>query len=207
LNWALSFIDQFILIAYFLVIIVIAIVISKRTNDGDDLFLAGRSLTWGGIGFSLFASNISSTTIIGLAGSAYDNGVADSVYEWGSAIPFVVLALVFVPLYLRARITTIPEFLEKRFDRRSRLLFSGLTVAVSIIVDTAGGLYAGTLVLQTLFPGLSFIGTAFTLAIFAGLYTAFGGAKGRCLHRYPPSDYSYSWLLSCNLFDVPTGRV
>ena len=173
----LHLVDQLVILGYFALVVVIGILVARRTHDGEDLFLAGRSLTWGFIGLSLFASNISSTTIIGLAGAAYDRGIADSVYEWGAGIPFIILALVFVPLYIRSRITTVPEFLEKRFDRRSRLIFSGLTIVVSIIVDTAGGLYAGALVLQIFFPGLPLWPTCAALALFAGLYTAFGGLK------------------------------
>ena len=169
--------DQLVILAYFLFVIVIGVMVARRTKDGEDLFLAGRSLTWGFIGLSMFASNISSTTIIGLAGAAYDVGIPDSVYEWGSAIPFIALALIYIPLYLRSRITTVPEFLERRFDRRSRLIFSALTIVVSIVVDTAGGLYAGALVLQIFFPGLGLWETCIGLALFAGIYTAFGGLR------------------------------
>ena len=174
---SLHFIDQAVIAGYFALVVVIGVMVARRTKDGEDLFLAGRSLTWGFIGLSLFASNISSTTIIGLAGAAYDVGIPDSVYEWGSAIPFILLALIYIPLYLRSRITTVPEFLEKRFDRRSRLIFSALTIVVSILVDTAGGLYAGALVLQIFFPGLGLWETCVGLALFAGIYTAFGGLR------------------------------
>ncbi|MEM6771626.1 MAG: sodium:solute symporter, partial [Bacteroidota bacterium] len=142
-----------------------------------DLFLGGRSFGWGIIGLSLFASNISTTTLIGLSGSAYDSGIVESVYEWLSGIPLIVAAAIFVPLYIKSRITTIPEFLELRFDRRSRLIFSVITIFISIVVDTAGGLYAGSLVLQIFFPKLILWQTCFVLALVAGLYTAFGGLK------------------------------
>jgi len=129
------------------------------------------------IGFSLFASNISSTTLIGLSGAAYSNGIAVSTYEWMSGVPLIILAFVFIPLYLRARITTIPEFLEVRFDRRSRVYFSIVTILLSIIVDTAGGLYAGAVVLKTFFPDLVIWQVCLGLGLFAGLYTAAGGLK------------------------------
>ena len=173
----ISTIDISIVIAYLVVVAAVGVFVSRGTSTDEDLFLGGRSLTWGVIGLSLFASNISSTTLVGLAGAAYTSGIVNSVWEFGAVIPFVVLAVVFVPLYLRARITTVPEFLEYRFDRRSRVLFSFVTIVTSIVVDTAGGLYAGALVLQSFFGELPLMATCFALALFAGLYTAFGGLK------------------------------
>lgn len=170
-------IDLAIIGLYFALVFAIGIYVSRQTRTDEDLFLAGRNLPWGLIGLSLFASNISSTTLIGLAGSAYTDGIVNSVFEWGSAIPFVVLAIIYAPLYLATRITTVPEFLEKRFDRRSRVLFSAITITISIIVDTAGGLYAGAVVLQVFFPELVLWQTCFVLALIAGAYTAFGGLK------------------------------
>lgn len=174
---SLSSIDLTIIVLYFVVILAIGVWVSRKTETGEDLFLAGRSLTWGVIGFSLFASNISSTTLIGLSGAAYSNGIPVSTYEWMSGVPLIVLAVVFIPLYIRSRITTVPEFLEKRFDRRSRLYFSAITIFLSIVVDTAGGLYAGSVVLKVFFPNLVIWQTCVALGIFAGLYTAAGGLK------------------------------
>ena len=173
----ISTIDLVIMMTYLLVVAGIGLAVSRGTKTDEDLFLGGRSLTWGLIGLSLFASNISSTTLVGLAGAAYTSGIVNAVWEFGAGIPFVVLAIVFVPLYLRARVTTVPEFLEYRFDRRSRVFFSLVTIITSIVVDTAGGLYAGAIVLQSFFPTLSLWQTCLALALFAGLYTAFGGLK------------------------------
>ena len=173
----LSNTDLTIMVVYLLAIAGIGVAVSRGTKTGEDLFLGGRTLTWSLIGLSLFASNISSTTLVGLAGAAYTSGIVNSVWEFGAAVPFVVLAIVFVPLYLRARVTTVPEFLEYRFDRRARVFFSAVTIITSIVVDTAGGLYAGALVLQTFFPSLPLWETCVALALFAGAYTAFGGLK------------------------------
>ena len=173
----ISNIDIGIVISYFILVLCIGFYIARRTKTGEDLFLGGRSFGWGLIGLSLFASNISSSTIIGLSGAAYSQGIATSVYEWMSGLPLIVAAMVFVPLYLRSRITTIPEFLERRFDRRSQLFFSGITIFSTIMIETAGALYAGTLVLQAFFPDLIMWQTALGLAIVAGIYTASGGLK------------------------------
>ena len=173
----ISTIDLIIIALYFIVVLGIGLIISRKTETGEDLFLGGRTFTFGLIGLSLFASNISSSTLIGLSGAAYSTGVVQSVYEWLSGIPLIIAAVIFIPLYLRARITTIPEFLEMRFDRRSRSFFSIVTIFTSIVVDTAGGLYAGALVLQIFFPNLILWQTCFFLALVAGIYTAFGGLK------------------------------
>ncbi len=173
----ISSIDIGIVVGYFVVVLLIGFYISRTTKTGEDLFLGGRSFGWGLIGLSLFASNISSSTIIGLSGAAYMTGIVDSVYEWMSGIPLIIAALIFVPLYLKNRITTIPEYLEKRFDRRSQLFFSGVTIFSTIVIETAGALYAGSLVIQKFLPDSKLWVIAIVLACIAGLYTAFGGLK------------------------------
>ncbi len=173
----ISNIDIGIVIGYFLLVLFIGLWISRKTKTGEDLFLGGRTFGWGVIGLSLFASNISGSTIVGLAGAAYTTGIVNSVYEWMSGLPLIIAALIFIPLYLRSRITTIPEFLQLRFDRRSQKFFSIVTIFSTIMIETAGALYAGSLVLQTFFPDLIMWQTALVLAIIAGIYTAGGGLK------------------------------
>lgn len=173
----ISNIDIGIIFAYFAFVMGIGFYVSRKTKTSEDLFLGGRTFTYGLIGLSLFASNISSATLVGLSGAAYSTGVVQSVYEWLSGIPLIIAAVIFVPLYLRSKITTIPEFLEKRFDRRSQIFFSVMTISSSVLIEMAGGLYAGSIVLQAFFPGLVLWQTALGLAIVAGIYTAFGGLK------------------------------
>lgn len=168
-------IDLSVIGLYFVVVLFIGFWVARRTESGDDLFLAGRRLGWLPIGLSLFASNISSTTLIGLAGAAYVWGIAVANYEWMAALVLAIFAVFFIPYYVRSRISTVPEFLEKRFDRRSRLYFSGLTLVSNIVVDTAGSLFAGALVLQVFFPDLDVVTACIVLAFVAGLYTAAGG--------------------------------
>jgi SSS family solute:Na+ symporter len=97
---------------YFAVVMLIGLRMAGRTHSGDDLFLAGRRLGWLPIGFSLFASNISSTTLIGLSGAAYVWGIAVSNYEWMAAFVPVFFAIFFIPCHLTSRISTVPEFPE-----------------------------------------------------------------------------------------------
>ncbi len=173
----ISTIDIAIVIAYFFIVLFIGLWISRKTKTGEDLFLGGRTFGWGIIGLSLFASNISGSTIVGLAGAAYTTGIVNSVYEWMSGLPLIIAALIFIPLYLKSHITTIPEFLQMRFDRRSQKFFSIVTIFSTIMIETAGALYAGSLVLQTFFPDLIMWQTALVLAVIAGIYTAGGGLK------------------------------
>ena len=195
----ISTIDLSIIGAYFAVVLVIGIAVGLRTKTGEDLFLGGRSLTWGVIGCSLFASNISSTTLIGLTGSAYSTGIAVSNYEWLSGVPLILMAAVFVPIYLNARITTVPEYLELRYDSRSRKIFSLITIVISIVVDTAGGLYAGAVVLKVFFPEIVLWQTSLVLAVFAGAYTAFGGLKAVV---YTDTLQALILILGCGLLTV-----
>lgn len=160
---------------YFAIVFAIGFYLARRTHDSDDLFLAGRRLGWLPIGLSLFASNISSTTLIGLAGAAYTWGIAVANYEWMAAPILVVFTVVLIPLYLRGRIGTVPEYLERRFDYRVRRYFSALTLVSNIAVDTAGTLFAGALVLTGFLPGLDLFSGALLLAAVAAAYTAAGG--------------------------------
>jgi len=174
-DYSLATIDLVIVGIYFAVVLSIGFWVAKRTKNADDLFLAGRRLAWWAVGFSLFASNISSTTLIGLSGAAYTGGISVSNYEWMATIVLVFFVIFFVPAYIRSRISTVPEFLERRFDRRSRLYFSGLTIITNVVVDTAGALFAGAMVLRLFIPQLDLYTTCFILALVAGLYTAAGG--------------------------------
>ena len=150
-NFEISLVDWIILLLYFILIIWRGIGYAKKHKNAEDYFLAGRSLTWPLIGLSLFASNISSSSLIGMAASGYETGYSVFSYEWMSAVVLVVFAIFFLPFYLRSKIYTLPEFLEHRFDSRSRYYFSALTVLTNIGVDTAATLYAGALVVRLIF--------------------------------------------------------
>ncbi|MBK5912280.1 sodium transporter [Rhodothalassium salexigens] len=173
--FALGPLDTAILVGYFLFILSVGAVLSRLNKGAEDYFLAGRRMIWPFIGLSLFASNISSQTLIGLSGSAYNTGISVYAYEWMAAVVLVVFALVFLPILLRARVFTMPEFLARRFDRRARLYFSALTLFLNVVVDTAAGLYAGSLVLKMVFPALALWQIIVLLALVAGLYTIAGG--------------------------------
>lgn len=170
-------VDIGMIVFYFVVVSVIGVLVTRRTKTDEDLFLAGRSLGWVAIGLSLFASNISTTTIIGLTGSAYADGISVSAYEWMAGVPLIVLAFVFAPLFFKSRITTVPEYLEIRFDRRVRWYFSAMTILLTVVIDTAGGLYAGAVVMRTFFPEIELWMSCAAIGLFAGAYTAAGGLR------------------------------
>ena len=177
-EFTLTALDISAVVIYALVIFGIGIYFSRKTEDGEDYFLAGRSLTWGLIGISLLASNLSSSSMIGMAGEAYGGiGLAVFNYEWMAAMVLVVFVLFFLPFYIKSGIYTMPEFLEKRFDGRSRLYFSAVSIFLSVVVDTAAALFAGALVVQLIYPAFPLWGTMTILALVAGAYTIAGGLK------------------------------
>ena len=122
---------------YVVFIVGLGFYFARRTKTTDDYFLAGRSLTWWLIGFSLFASNVSSSTLVGLSSSAFSSGISVYNYEWMAALVLIVFLVFFLPFYLKTRVFTMPEFLERRFDQRSRYYFSALLVLMNITIDTA----------------------------------------------------------------------
>ena len=174
-DYSLHFIDLTIIGVYIIFVVWLGLRLGKRHKSAEDYFLAGRSMIWPFIGISLFASNISSTTLIGLAGDAYSTGISVFNYEWFATIILVFFVIFFLPFVLRARVYTMPEFLERRFDRRARTYFAILTLFLNIVVDTAATLYAGGLILKLIFPAIPMWQTITVLAVVAGIYTIAGG--------------------------------
>lgn len=173
----LATLDLVMVLLYVVFIIGLGFHFARRTKTTDDYFLAGRSLTWWLIGFSLFASNVSSSTLVGLSSAAFSSGVSVYNYEWMAAFVLIVFLVFFLPFYLKTRVYTMPEFLERRFDARSRYYFSALLVLMNIVIDTAAALYAGALVVQIMYPDIPLWQSVMVLGILAGAYTIAGGLK------------------------------
>lgn len=169
--------DLAVIALYALGIIGLGLWVSRRRSSAEDYFLASRSMTWPVIGLSLLASNISSTTLIGLAGAAYATGISVYNYEWMATLVLAFFCVFFLPFLLRSQVYTLPEYLERRFDRRSRRYFSALTIFLNIVVDTAGTLYGGALMLKLVLPGWSLWEIVTVLALSAGAYTVAGGLR------------------------------
>ena len=172
---SLGRLDLTVIAVYFAAMIALGLYLSTRSKNAEDYFLAGRGMVWPFIGLSLFASNISSTTLVGLSGDAYATGISVYNYEWMAALILVVFAIFFLPLILRKSVYTMPEFLAGRFDNRVRTYFSLLTLFLGIVVETAGSLYAGALVLRLALPDVPMWQTMTVLALVAGFYTLTGG--------------------------------
>ena len=176
-TFELTLLDGLMVGLYVVVIVGIGLYVSRRQESTDDYFLAGRSLTWVVIGFSLFATNISTSSLVGMAGDAYAYGIAVYNYEWMAVVALFLFALFFLPFYLRSQVFTMPEFLERRFDERSRYYFSAVTITGNILIDTAGSLYAGALVIRIVYPEFPIWQAVAILAVLSGLYTITGGLK------------------------------
>src|ERR1700747_2181636 len=148
----LTGIDWLAIAFYFGILLCVAWWVVKRGKDSaTDYFLAGRNLGWWVIGASIFASNIGSEHIVGLAGAGATSGVALAHYEL-HAWCLLVLAWVFVPFYMRSMVFTMPEFLERRFSTHSRYVLSIVSIITFVISKIAVGIFAGGVVFGTLFP-------------------------------------------------------
>src|SRR5580693_3097447 len=179
--------DWLAIAAYFGVLLCVAYwVIKKSKDNAADYFLAGRNLSWWVIGASIFASNIGSEHIVGLAGSGAKDGVALAHYEL-HAWCLLVLAWMFVPFYMRSKVFTMPEFLERRFSVQSRYVLSIVSIITFIVSKIAVGIFAGGVVFATLFPEMSldiagthidsfWLGSVMVIAL-TGLYTVLGGMR------------------------------
>jgi len=172
----LSSFDVIAFVTYFVVVGIVVVAVSRREREAEDYFLAGRNLHWWLIGISLIASNISTEHFVGMAGSAVDFGLAIASYEWMAAITLVIVARWFLPKYLEQGVTTMPEYLERRFDLRARSWLAVYMLLAYVGVAMATVLYSGGLALQTMFGMPLFWGIAI-LAAFAGGYTVYGGLK------------------------------
>jgi SSS family solute:Na+ symporter len=173
--------------AYFGILLCVAWwVVRKQKESAADYFLAGRNLGWWIIGASIFASNIGSEHIVGLAGSGATSGVAMAHYEL-HAWCLLVLAWVFVPFYMRSMVFTMPEFLERRFNEKSRYVLSIVSLITFVISKIAVGIFAGGVVFGALFPELRlniagtsidsfWIGSVLVI-VLTGLYTMLGGMR------------------------------
>ena len=172
----LDTLDLAVVAGYAAVVAVIGFFLVRKARTVDGYFLAGRSLTWPFIGASLFAANISAEHFVGLAGSGYADGMAVGGFEWMAVYCLVPLVILFLPFYVRNRIFTVPEFLEKRFDRRVRLFFSGFMVVLSVIAKISISLWASALVFEDLF-GWDRTAVIWIVGVFTALYTMKGGLR------------------------------
>jgi SSS family solute:Na+ symporter len=184
---ALATLDWLVILAYFLFLAGIAAWVMRKGQDtAADYFLAGRNLGWGIVGASIFASNIGSEHLVGLAGSGATSGVAMAHYEL-HAWCLLVLGWVMAPFYLRSGVYTMPEFLERRFSPTARLVLTVISLVAYVLTKIAVGIFAGGMVFGTLVPELtmtiggleldSFWIGSIVVVVLTGLYTVIGGMR------------------------------
>ncbi|WP_299192281.1 sodium/sugar symporter [uncultured Erythrobacter sp.] len=180
----LETIDIIIIAGYALALLGIAIFVSREPKghkkNTEDYFLAGRALPWWAIGASLIASNISAEQIVGQSGQGFAIGVAIAAYEWQAAIVLLIVAKYFLPIFLKRKIYTMPQFLDQRFGHGVKNLMSVYWVALYTAVNLTGVLWLGGLTISTLTGG-EVIYSMMALAGFAALYSLYGGLKAVAL--------------------------
>jgi len=182
-SWGLGWIDWLVIVGYFLILAGLAWwVIKQRQDTSTDYFLAGRNLGWVIVGASIFASNIGSEHLVGLAGTGATDGVAMAHYEL-HAWCLLVLGWIMAPFYMRSRVFTMPEFLEKRFTPAARTLLSVISLVAYVLTKIAVGIFAGGIVFQVLLPELHWFGLnsfwigSILVIIITGIYTILGGLR------------------------------
>ncbi|MFB3131341.1 MAG: SLC5 family protein, partial [Rhodothermales bacterium] len=173
----LAFWDVVAFVAFLAAVIGISLYASRKEDNSEDYFLAGRSLFWWLIGFSLIASNISTEHFVGMAGQGFGSvGMAVASYEWVAAVTLVVVALFLLPLFLRLGIYTMPEFLEHRYGPAARVLMAVYMMVAYVGVAIAAVLYSGAIGLQTIFE-MDLLTGIWLIGLLAGVYTMYGGLK------------------------------
>jgi solute:Na+ symporter, SSS family len=171
---ALATPDIIIILFYFALVFGIGIYFARRKRTSEEYFLAGRDIGWFFIGASLFVSNISTEHFIGLSGTGASSGLAVGHFEWLACLILLILGWVFVPFYLRSNVFTMPEFLERRFNRQSAVYLAGISIIAYIFTKISVQLYAASVVLERV-AGWKLWETAVVLVIATGIYTIAGG--------------------------------
>ncbi len=179
---SLSTLDWIVIAAYFGVLLALVASVTRRQQTSTDYFLAGRNVGFFAIGASIFASNIGSEHIVGLAGQGASTGLAMAHYELHAWI-VVLLAWVFVPFYYQAGVFTMPEFLERRFGPKPRWILSLVSLAAYVLTKVSVTVYAGAIIFRTLLPdtfgspdAAFWVGAVVTV-LLTGLYTVAGGLR------------------------------
>jgi len=171
---SLTGLDIGIIVVYFVIIFGIGVYFARKGRNSVDYFLAGRNVGWFAIGASLFVSNISTEHFIGLAGSGATSGLAVGHFEWLACLILLILGWVFVPFYLRSNVFTMPEFLERRFNRSCSVYLASISILAYIFTKISVHLYAAAIVLERV-VGWDPLTAAVALVVATGIYTIIGG--------------------------------
>lgn len=173
---SLETLDWIVIGGYFLLLFAVAAwVIMQKQKNSEDYFLAGRNMGWFVVGASIFASNIGSEHVVGLAGSGAGDKFPLLIYELHAWV-VILLGWMFLPFYVRSGVFTMPEFLEKRFGPKARWFLSLFSLSAYVLTKVSVTLYAGGIVVSTLI-GISFMQGALATVILTGIYTVLGGMR------------------------------
>ncbi|BFT32302.1 sodium/sugar symporter [Alteromonas sp. D210916BOD_24] len=180
----LASLDITLFVIYVVALIGIAWWVSREKQghekDTNDYFLAGSSLPWWAIGASLIAANISAEQIIGMSGSGYQLGLAIASYEWMAAITLIIVGKYFLPIFLKHKIYTMPQFLEQRYDHRVRMVMAIFWLGVYVFVNLTAVLWLGALAINTI-AGVDMMYGMMFLGLFSLAYSLYGGLKAVAL--------------------------
>lgn len=172
-----SQIDSLVLLIYLIIVLSLGFYYSRRNDENyKDYFLAGRNIGWLTVGISIFATNISSEHFIGLAGAGATRGLAVGQFELMAIFVLIFLGWVLAPVYFKANVVTVPEFLEKRFDLRIRKFFAAFSIIIYIFTKILVSLFAAGLLFYKIF-GINIYASSIILVLITGLYSVTGGAN------------------------------
>jgi SSS family solute:Na+ symporter len=173
----ISWIDTVIIVVYIVGIMTVGILAGYRKDtSSEQFFLGGRSLRWPIIGTGLFCANISTIHLVGLASSGYRDGLVVGNFEWMASFCLILLGLVFAPFYFRSRITTLPEYVEKRYGTGARSFLALIFIMSALLVHIGISLYAGAKVLEAFF-GINYLVSIIGISLITAIYTILGGLK------------------------------
>jgi SSS family solute:Na+ symporter len=174
---SIGIIDTIIIIVYLVGIMAVGILAGyKKDTSSEQFFLGGRSLKWPIIGTGLFCANISTIHLVGLASSGYQHGLVVGNFEWMAAFCLILLGMVFAPFYFRSKITTLPEYVEKRYGSGARTFLAAIFIMSALLVHIGISLYAGAKVLEAFF-GINYIISIVAISVITAIYTILGGLK------------------------------
>ncbi len=173
-------IDIIVMLAYIISIVSFGLLISRNKKgterNSSDYFLAGNTLPWWAIGASVIASNISAEQFVGMSGSGFAVGLGMASYEWMGAIALLVVAKFFLPVFLKKKIYTMPQFLEQRFDSRVKTSLAIFWILLYVFINITSVLYLGALVMRSII-GIDLVYSVIILALIALAYSVYGGLK------------------------------
>ena len=170
-------IDLSIVVVYLIGIMAIGILVGyRKKTSSEQFFLAGRSLRWPMIGAALFTANISTIHLVGLAADGFRIGLVVGNFEWMAAVTIILLSLIFVPYYIKAGISTLPEFVEKRYNGTCRIIMAFVTIASALLIHIGVSMYAGAKVFEYFFD-IPLLLSVVVIGVVTAIYTTLGGLR------------------------------